>query len=256
MVADHQPAKLAAMEGHFRTGPANLSIIGWPDEQAAVTHFDVNIPGMLSFLVHNDTKAPVIGLDKVPRQYWPPVAPTFFTYHAMVGIGILFVALTLAASFLRWRRTLFRNRWLMWTFVFAVVPAVAANQLGWAAAEIGRQPWTVHPRVERDAAGQVAYDQAGMLKYKMEEALLTSHAVSEVVSSSQVIGSIVMFGVIYLLLAIIWVLVLNHKIHHGPVPVVPPPVTTDAGLIAAAAGRADHEASMTEAKESGRGGQE
>ena len=63
----------------------------------------------------------------------------------MVGIGTFFIALTLFASFLRWRGTLFRNRWLMWVFVFSVVLAVAANELGWTSAEVGRQPWVVHP---------------------------------------------------------------------------------------------------------------
>ncbi|HOB74770.1 MAG TPA: cytochrome ubiquinol oxidase subunit I [Phycisphaerae bacterium] len=249
MVADHQPIKLAAFEGHFRTGPADLSILGWPDEDARVTRFNVAIPGLLSFLVHNDASVPVIGLDKVPRAYWPPVAMSFVSYHVMVGIGTIFIALTVLASVLRWRGTLFQKRWLMWTFVFAVILAVAANQLGWIAAEVGRQPWSVHPRVERDAAGGFVFDADGMLKYRLEEGLLTSKAVSEAVSSGQVVGSIVMFGLVYLLLGAIWVLVLNHKIHHGPVPVTPLPRTTGRGIIESAAGRVDHEASMTEAKD-------
>lgn len=249
MVADHQPAKLAAFEGHFQTGPADLSIIGWPDEQAGRTRFNLAVPGLLSLLVHNDPNASVIGLDKIPRPYWPPVALSFLTYHVMVGIGVFFIALTVLASVLHWRGTLFQKRWLMWVFVFAVVLAVAANELGWTAAEVGRQPWTVHPRVQRDAAGSMVFDQAGMLQYRMEEALLTSRAVSEAVSSGQVIGSILMFSLVYMLLAAIWVLVLNHKIHRGPLPVAPPPRTTGRGIIEAAAGRADHEASMSEAKE-------
>lgn len=249
MVADHQPAKLAAFEGQFRTGPGDLSVIGWPDEQAQTTRFNVALPGMLSFLVHNDTSAPVIGLDRIPRPYWPPVALSFITYHAMVGIGIFFIVLTLLASFLRWRGRLFEKRWLMWVFVFAVALAVAGNELGWTAAEVGRQPWVVHPRVERDAAGQPIYDAAGFLQYRMDEGLLTGRAVSEALHSSQVIGSIVMFGVVYLLLLAIWILVLNHKIHHGPTPVMPPERTTGRGFIDAAAGRLDHKASMSEAKE-------
>ncbi|GMU23002.1 MAG: cytochrome ubiquinol oxidase subunit I [Phycisphaerae bacterium] len=249
MVAEHQPAKLAAFEGQFRTGPGDLSLVGWPDEQARTTRFNLAVPGLLSFLVHGDAQTPVIGLDKAPQEYWPPVLLSFATYHAMVALGIVFIALTLFASFLRWRGTLFEQRWLMWVFVFAVLLAVAANQLGWTAAEVGRQPWVVHPGVQRDAAGAVVYDQAGMLKYKMDEALLTSQAVSEALHGSQVIGSIVMFGMVYLLLLAIWVLVLNHKIHIGPAPVTPPGRTTGEGFLAAAAGRADHEASMSEAKD-------
>jgi cytochrome d ubiquinol oxidase subunit I len=86
---------------------------------------------LLSFLVHGDIHAPVIGLDKVPREYWPPVLVSFLAYHAMVGIGTFLIALTLLASFFRWRGTLFEKRWLLWIFVFAVVLAAAANELGW-----------------------------------------------------------------------------------------------------------------------------
>ena len=67
----------------------------------------------------------------------------------MVGLGMFFIALTLLASFLLWRGRLFETRWLMWVFVFAVLGAVAANQLGWVAAEVGRQPWIVHPPLVR-----------------------------------------------------------------------------------------------------------
>ena len=63
----------------------------------------------------------------------------------MVGLGMYFIALTLFASFLRWRKKLFQYRWLMWIFVISVLGPVVANELGWAAAEEGRQPWVVHP---------------------------------------------------------------------------------------------------------------
>lgn len=82
-------------------------------------------------------------------------------------------------------------------------------------AEVGRQPWVVHPRVERDAAGNFALDSRGLLKYRLEEGLLTNNAVSEAVDAGQVLGSIIMFGIIYALLLAVWVLVLNHKIHKG-----------------------------------------
>ena len=75
---------------------------------------------------------------------------SFQSYHLMVGLGMFFIAVTLLASFLRWRGTLFQNRWLLWVFVFAVVGAVAANQSGWVAAEVGRQPWIVYPPVKID----------------------------------------------------------------------------------------------------------
>ncbi len=252
MVAEHQPAKLAAFEGHFKTGPANLSITGIPDAAARVTHGELAIPGMLSLLVHGDPQAPVIGLDKIPEKYWPPLVMSFLSYHVMVGIGMFFIAVTLLASFLRWRKTLFQQRWLMWIFVFAVLLAVAGNQLGWAAAEVGRQPWVVHPRIERADNGAFAEDSSGMLAYRTDEGLLTHRAVSEAVVGGQVLSSIIMFGAIYLLLLAIWVMVLNHKIHHGPVPVMIAAATPPGSLLDAAAGRIEHEQSMTEAKDDSR----
>ena len=219
MVARNQPAKLAAFEGQFQTGAGDLSLMGWPDESTKSLKFKIAIPGLLSFLVHGNTHAPVTGLDEVPRKYWPPVLVAFMAYHAMVGIGTLLIALTLLASFFRWRGTLFEKRWLLWTFVFAVLLAVAANELGWMSAEVGRQPWVVYPRVEHNANGNFALDANGLLKYHIEEGLLTSRAVSEAVNSSQVISSILLMSFIYSLLLIIWFTVLHHKIRQGPVPV-------------------------------------
>jgi cytochrome d ubiquinol oxidase subunit I len=249
MVAHQQPAKLAAFEARFNTGPAGLSILAWPDEQAGKNRVDVAIPGLLSYLVYGNAQTPVTGLDKIPHQYWPPVLASFLSFRIMVGIGFFFIVLTLVASALRWRGTLFEKRWLMWIFVFAVLLAVAANEIGWMAAEFGRQPWVVHPRVKLDPAGQIAYDSAGMLQYRLDEGLLTKNAVSEAVRGGQVIGSIIMFGVVYLLLLAIWIIVLNHKIHQGPAPATPPPRTTGRGLFESAAALTDHEASLSEAKE-------
>lgn len=249
MVAENQPAKLAAFEGVFQTGPASLSLIGWPDERAGRMSWEIGVPGMLSWLVYGDTSKPVVGLDRVRPEYWPPVKMSYLSYHAMVGIGMLFITLTLLGSFLRWRGTLFEKRWLMWVFVLSVVPAMAANQLGWVAAEVGRQPWTVHPRVERDSAGNVQFDDEGFIRYRMDEALQTRDAVSEVVSAGQVLGSMTMFGLIYLLLGAIWIFVLNHKIHIGPQPVSLPGATRPGGILSAAAGRVEHGESMSEAKD-------
>lgn len=248
MVAQHQPAKLAAFEGVFKTGPGNLSLLGVPNPETGRMDYDVALPGMLSFLIYGDVNEPVMGLDKFDRKDWPPVRISFASYHVMVGIGMFFIAITLLATFLWWRGTLFNQRWLLWGFVGAVALAVAGNQLGWVAAEVGRQPWTVHPRLERDAAGNVALDERGMVKYRLEEGLRTEDAVSEAVVGGQVLGSIIMFSLIYVLLAAIWVFVLNHKIHIGPVPAVLPQHTTGQGAAQALAGRADHEESMSEAK--------
>jgi cytochrome bd ubiquinol oxidase subunit I len=247
MVAQYQPAKLAAFEGHFVTGPADLHLFGVPDESERRVKYGAAIPGMLSVLVDGRPDATVIGLDKIPRQYWPPLVIPFMSYHIMVALGMFFIALTLFASFLRWRGTLFQQRWLLWVFVVSILGPFIANELGWVAAEVGRQPWIVNPNVVRSADGSPALDSAGMLQYNLTEGLLTRDAVSKAITGGQVLTSIVMFSVIYVLLFWIWLYVLNDKIQKGPKPVVLGP--DHGGWLAATAGRTLHEESMSEAKD-------
>jgi cytochrome d ubiquinol oxidase subunit I len=233
MVAEHQPAKLAAFERHFTTGPADLLFI----------------PGGLSLVLHGNSSAEVLGLDRIRPEHRPPVGLSSLSFIGMVGLGVFFIAITLAASWFRWRGTLFEKRWLLWIFVFAVIGAFAANELGWVAAEVGRQPWIVHPTVIRDASGAPAFDADGFLAYRLEEGLLTRDAVSESVGANEVLGSLVMFGLIYALLFWVWVYVLNDKIRKGPKPVQIPGRTTAENVLASTAGRTLHEESMSEAKE-------
>ena len=205
-----QPAKLAAFEGHFNTntdGGAPLSIVGWVDEQNETTH-GIAIPGMLSFLMYDNWTAPVKGLnDPAVKPYGrPPVNVVFQAYHAMVGLGMLFIGLTALAGVLWLTGRLFRQRWLLWVFVFAVLGPIAANELGWIAAEIGRQPWIVYPQLVQDAGGA----------YTVENGLRTADAASIAVSGGEVLTSIIMFGLIYLLLLITWLFILDRKIRHGP----------------------------------------
>jgi cytochrome d ubiquinol oxidase subunit I len=247
MVAKYQPAKMAAFEGHFKTGPADMNPWGIPDEETQSVRYGIAIPGMLSFLIHEDTTAPVIGLDKVPREYWPPLNISFQSYHIMVALGMFFIALTMLASFLRWRGRLFDKRWLMWVFVIGVIGPFAANQLGWVAAEVGRQPWIVVPNVIRDATGNPALNAAGMIQYDMKEGLLTRDGVSSTITGGQVLSSIIMFSLIYVLLFWIWVYVLNDKIQKGPKPVLIG--GKPGGWLEATAGRTLHEESMSEAKD-------
>jgi cytochrome d ubiquinol oxidase subunit I len=196
-VANTQPAKLAAFEALFKTpqGGAPLYLFGHPDPVTEEVKFGVAIPGMLSFLVHGDFNKPVTGLDQFKPEDRPPVVLTFHAYHAMVALGMFFIAITLYASFLRWRGTLFQKRWLLWIFVFAILAAYAANQLGWIAAEVGRQPWVVY----------------GLLR--------TNESVSKSVSAGEVAASIGLFGVVYTLLFLVWLYVMNDKIQHGPTDV-------------------------------------
>ena len=193
-VSKTQPAKLAAFEGLFETGTGGtpLTLMGIVDEKNETLRYELAIPGLLSLMVHGDASRPVTGLDAFPEQDRPPVAVSFYTYHAMIGLGVLFAVLCLVAWFFYWRKTLFTTRWLLWVFVFAVVGPVLANEVGWVAAEVGRQPWIVY------------------------NLLRTSDALSKAVGAGQVFTSIVLFIVIYIFLLFLWFSVLNRKIKNGP----------------------------------------
>ncbi|HEX4413478.1 MAG TPA: cytochrome ubiquinol oxidase subunit I [Lacipirellulaceae bacterium] len=232
-VAEHQPAKLAAMEGVYDTEKyAPMHILGWPDSESRTVHFSVAIPGMLSFLVHGDPASAVEGLNDLKSKWGePPVWLTFQAYHLMIAIGVLFIISTLYASFLRWRGTLFTKRWLLWYFVFAVVLAITGNEVGWVTAEVGRQPWIVYPTMTNGV---------------LSGGLRTADAVSESIGPAHVLGSIIMFGVLYLMLFVLWVMLLNNKIQHGPEPVTVGAGTSPQGLIEAASRRPDHRGSLTE----------
>jgi cytochrome d ubiquinol oxidase subunit I len=193
-VAHNQPAKLAALEAHFKTssGGTPLYLFGIPDSQEQHVTAGVSIPKLLSLLAYSDPNRPVTGLDAFPKDEWPPVGITFQTYHAMVALGMFFIGITILAVLLRWRRRLYQQRWLMWVFVVAVIAPIAANELGWAAAEVGRQPWVVY----------------GLLK--------TSEGVSKTVPGGQIWISMALFFTVYMGLLAFWLLVLNSKIQLGP----------------------------------------
>ncbi|RJP33907.1 MAG: cytochrome ubiquinol oxidase subunit I [Phycisphaerales bacterium] len=199
-LAETQPAKLAAFEGHFRTGPADLYLFGWPQAQRQ-TVGGLALPGMLGWLLYGDASRDVVGLDRFLPEDRPPVWLSFEAYHLMVAIGAGSIVLTLASLPLLRGGAIYRIRWLLWVYVFAVIGAMAANQAGWIAAEVGRQPWIVYPSVQ---------DGVPM------RGLRTAEGLSESVTSGQVLWSIVTFAVVYLLLFAVWVYVLNEKIQHGP----------------------------------------
>ena len=193
IVAEYQPAKLAAMEGVYETTDQGTPMVlfGIPDSKAKTMRYAVEVPGLLSFLVHGDTSKPVSGLDQFEPDI-PPVAIPFFSFHVMVGLGLYFIVLTLYGLWCYKRGTLFQKKWLLWVFVLSVFGPFIANQLGWITAEVGRQPWIVY------------------------NLLRTGDAVSPGLSGSYVLGSIIMFAVIYLLLFAVWIFLLNEKIHKGP----------------------------------------
>ena len=201
IVAEHQPAKLAAFEGLYQTEEYSpLYLFGIPNSSAERVDYGVKIPGMLSFLVHGNFSEPVAGLDQFPREDWPPVFISFTSYHIMVGLGFYFIGITLLALYFLWRGTLFEKTWLMWVFVFSVILPYIANHTGWIAAEVGRQPWVVY------------------------DILRTEHGFSKAVGASSVLGSLFLFLLIYALLFFMYIYLLDRKIRSGPEEFVETPV--------------------------------
>lgn len=192
-VAGQQPAKLAAFEGHYETGPrAPLYLWGWVDGDAERVRGGVAVPGMLSVLVGGSAEAPVRGLREFKVEDRPPVNAVFQSYHLMVAVGLGLMTIASAGCVGLARGWLPDRRWVLWVLVGAVVGPQVANQCGWAAAELGRQPWIVY----------------GLMR--------TSEGLSPVVRENVVWTSLVLFTVVYLLLFALFLYLLNDKIQHGP----------------------------------------
>jgi len=182
-VARNQPSKLASLEGHYKTGPADMYLIGWVNEKQEIT-YGIKLPGMLSWLVSWNTKTPIKGLQAFEKGDRPPVNIVFQTYHLMVVFGMFFIFISSISLFFFKNGKIYNTKWLLIPYLFTILFAQASNQLGWISAEIGRQPWIVY----------------GLLR--------TKDAVSATVSGGEVLLSVILFGCIYLLLfsVFIWLM--------------------------------------------------
>jgi cytochrome d ubiquinol oxidase subunit I len=143
---EHQPVKIMGMEGHYQSHPdgAPLILFGLPDQQEGKVKYALEIPKLGSLILKHSPDAPMPGLDTVPRENWPPVPITFWSFRIMVGMGLLMFGLGLLSLWCRWRGTLFETRLL---HVFAVLMGPAgfiAVLAGWITTETGRQPFTVY----------------------------------------------------------------------------------------------------------------
>ncbi len=191
-VTKYQPAKLAAMEGLYETQPnAPMAIIGYADNEKKEV-IGLKVPSLLSVLAYRNPDAVVTGLNEFPESDWPNVPMVFQTYHIMIyAWGGMFLLTFL--SIIYWmRKKLEQARWLLWPLVFSVVLPQIANMAGWFTAEMGRQPWIVY------------------------NVLRTSQGLSTNINTAQVAGSITMFLIIFALLFVLFIYLLNYKIHHGP----------------------------------------
>lgn len=193
VVAEYQPAKLAAMEGHFQENEkADMYLFGWVNKKEQTVK-GLSIPGGLSFLVHYNFTEPVKGLNAFAENDRPGNPNLVFqSYHIMIACGMLMIALTTLAAWYWKKGSLYEKPWLMKIFIWAVLVPQLANEAGWFTAETGRQPWVVY----------------GLLR--------TSDALSESVKAGQVLFSLILFAAVYSLLFVLFLYLLNKKIIHGP----------------------------------------
>ncbi len=218
-VYKYQPAKLAAFEGHFDTGRADLNLIGWPNSEKERIDFGLSVPGGLSFMVFDDFtfSKQVVGLDRFKHEDRPPLVIPYLSWRSMVGLGGLMITICGLALYFKIRNQLNEKRWLLWSFVFAIGFVIVANQSGWIAAEVGRQPWTVHPPVIWNEDGSdLITDADGYYHYEETLGLRTNDSISAAVSVTEAKTSLVLFMILYLSLAVVWIAVLDRKIRIGP----------------------------------------
>jgi cytochrome d ubiquinol oxidase subunit I len=195
-VTDNQKVKLAAMEGLWNDKScAPLYLFGWVNESEQSTK-GVSIPCLLSLLSYQNKDATVKGLNSFPQDEWPPINLEFQVYHLMFDLSMLFAALGVIGFVLyRWKRKLFRLRWLLWLFVGSVFLTETAIIAGWWTAEVGRQPWIVW------------------------NLLRTSDGVSPTLTTEEVAASLTMFVLLYALLLVLFVYLLYQAIQRGPEPI-------------------------------------
>ena len=192
-VARTQPEKLAAMEGLYdSTTGAPMILFGIPMNDPPRIALPIEIPGMLSFMAFGDFNAKVQGINDFPPYERPPLFLTFVSFHNMVALGMAFIGMTAFGVFLLWRRTLWNHRWFMKILILAIPLPVAACELGWITAEVGRQPWVVY-RIMR-----------------------TADAVSKTVSAGEVLFSIILFSLIYVLLGSLYLYLMVRHVRRGP----------------------------------------
>jgi len=206
MVARYQKPALAAMEGKFNTSDhAELVIIGQPDVRRRALENPIYVPGMLSFLAYGSFGAEVQGLNDIPQDQWPDnVELLYYTYHIMVGLGTIFIAVMVIAAYLLWRGRLFTSRAMLWVLMLSFPFPYIATTAGWMTAELGRQPWLVY----------------GLQR--------TTHGTSPLVSGGDVAFTTLGFLGLYMVVGILFLYLVMREISRGPEPATPALASTQA----------------------------
>jgi len=194
LVADHQPPTLAAMEGLFRSEKgAPLAILGQPDVAKGSLDNRLTVPRALSFLTYRRWEAEVRGLDSFPEQDWPDNIPLlYYSYHIMVGLGTIFIAILAWSAWKLWRGSLFDSRGTLWLLMLSLPFPYIANTAGWLTAELGRQPWVIW----------------GLMR--------TSEGASPTVSAGNGTFTLVGFTGLYFVLGVLFLFLVGREISHGP----------------------------------------
>jgi len=196
MITQYQPTTLAAMEGLFESQDgAPLAILGQPDVAKRTLDNPLVVPNMLSFLTYKKWTAHVQGLNDFPEDQWPDkIELLYFSYHVMVGLGTMFIAIMVLSAFLLWRKKLFEARWMLWIIMLSVPLPYIANTAGWLTAELGRQPWLIY----------------GLMR--------TAHGFSPRVNTGNAWFTLIGFMGLYTVLAILWLFLVYREIEIGPEP--------------------------------------
>jgi cytochrome d ubiquinol oxidase subunit I len=194
MVAFEQPVTLAAMEGLFQGQPgAPIVLVGQPNVEEHKIDNPILLPNALSFLTYRRWNAEVKGLDAFPQDQWPTnIELLYFSYHIMVGLGTLFIAIAVVAAFLLWRGKLFVSRWMLWILLLTLPFPYIANTAGWMTAELGRQPWLVYTLMR------------------------TVDGYSKTVSAGNGIFTLLGFMGMYTVLGILFLFLVRREIEKGP----------------------------------------
>jgi cytochrome d ubiquinol oxidase subunit I len=208
-VGEYQPTKLAAMEGHWRSHGEGegvpLVVFGWPNQAEERNDYEVAIPRLGSLILTHSWDGEIQPLTAVPREDRPPVAPVFWSFRVMVGLGLLMLGLV-GWSLWAWRRgRLFESRALLRAWTWMLPSGFVCILAGWYTVEIGRQPWVVY----------------GLLR--------TRDAVSPNIDTGSVLASLAAFGLVYAIVFGAGITYLVRMARRGPQPHEPAPRSEGGG---------------------------
>lgn len=158
---EHQPAKIAAIEGIWHTEKsAPLTLFGWPNEKEGRTDYAIQVPKLASLILAHDIDAELKGLNEFPDAH-PPVAPVFWAFRIMVGMGLLMLAVSWWSAWTVWRRRAEWPRWQLRLLAAMTFSGWVATLCGWVVTEVGRQPFLVYGQLR--TAELVAQHPPGMV---------------------------------------------------------------------------------------------